>query len=155
MMSEKALYGESVPMPRGAITSPEHSMRRLADRIAATPSGDAYFFYPYDAMLPFLTARQHVSRYDIFTPGYTLPSEYQEACVSVMRGASWVVIDRTWTPKWLIQIFPGMRDTDPREKKRFEQALETGFEFVAREGAFELRRRVPEADETLCTGITE
>ena len=94
LISEKALYGNIVPMPRGDITSPVRGMRELAARIAATPPGDAYFFYPYDAMLPFLTARRHVSRYDIFVPGWTLPSQYQEACVSAMRGASWVVIDR-------------------------------------------------------------
>jgi hypothetical protein len=153
--AEKALYGDIVPMPRGGITSPLQGMRSLAVRIAATPSGDAYFFYPYDAMLPFLTARRHVSTYDIFTPGYTTPSQYQEACVLAMRGASWVVTDRTWTPKRLTTTFPGIRDPDPPEKKRFEQALETGFEFVAREGLFELRRRVRGVDETLCTGITE
>jgi len=153
--SEKALYGEIVRMPRGGISFPMHGMHGLAARIAATPSADAYFFYPYDAMLPFLTARQHVSRYDTFTPGYTLPSQYHEACVSVMRDASWVVIDRQYTPEVLIAVFPGIRDPEPEETKRFERALEAGFELVAREGSFELRRRVPGADETLCIGITD
>ena len=50
--------------------------------IAATPSGDAYFFYPTLSMLSFLTAREQVSRYDLFLPGYTLPSQYQVACFS-------------------------------------------------------------------------
>ena len=78
----------------------------LLARIAATPSGDAYFFYPYMLMLPFLTAREQVSKYDIFTPGYTLPSQYQDACISVMRHASWVVIDRRGTdPNVLKQRF--------------------------------------------------
>lgn len=156
MTSKKALYGESVPTPRGAITSPERGMHGLAVRIAATPSEDAYFFYPYDPMLPFLTARRHVSRYDIFGPGYTSRSQYQEACVSAMRGASWVVIDRGRTnPEWIRTVFPATPEPEPQETKRFEQALETGFELVAREGVFELRRRGPEADDTLCTGITE
>jgi hypothetical protein len=107
-------------------------------------------------MLPFLTARQHVAKYDIFVPSYTTPSQYQEACVSAMRGASWVVIDRERTnPKWLKQTFPGLPDPQPRETKQFEQALETGFELVAREGIFELRRCVPQADEKLCSGIAE
>jgi hypothetical protein len=155
-MSEKALYGSVAPMPRGDITSPTGGMQELAARIAATPPGDAYFFYPCDAMLPFLTARRHASRYDIFTPGWTLPSRYQEACVSAMRGASWVVIDREKTdPKWLKRVFPSSPAPQPRETTRFEQALETGFEFVAREGSFELRHRVPEANETLCSGIAE
>jgi hypothetical protein len=156
LMSEKAQYGFVARMPRGDITSPAGGMEELAVRIAATPPGDAYFFYPYDAMLPFLTSRQHRSRYDIFTPGWTLPAQYQEACVSAMRGASWVVIDREKThPKWLKGVFPALPDPQPRETKRFEQALETGFELVAREGLFELRRRVPGVDETLCSGITE
>jgi hypothetical protein len=131
-------------------------MHELAARIAATPPGDTYFFYPDDAILPFLTARQHVSRYDIFAPSYTTPFQYQEACGSVMRSAAWVVIDRGWAdPKSIKTIFPATPDPEPRETKRFERALEGGFEFVAREGSFELRRRVPEANETLCTGITE
>jgi hypothetical protein len=156
LTSEGAQHGDIVPMPRGGITSPTRGIHELVSRIAATPSRDAFFFYPYDAMLPFLTARQHVSRYDIFTPGYTLPSQYQEACVSVMRDASWVVIDRERTnPKWIKATFPEAPDAEPRETKQFERALEAGFELVAREGLFELRRRVPGADETLCTGITE
>jgi len=154
--SEKAQEGIVALMPRGDITSPASGMQELAERIAATPPGDAYFFYPYDAMLPFLTARRHASRYDIFTPGWTLPSQYQEACVSAMRGASWVVIDREKTdPKWLKHVFPSSPAPQPRETTRFEQALETGFEFVAREGPFELRHRVPGANEKLCYSIAE
>src|SRR5271166_6215231 len=135
LTSEKALYGDIVPMPRGDITFGywEPGAPELASRIAATPPGDAYFFYPYDAMLPFLTARQHVSRYDLFAPSYTTPSQYQEACVSVMRGADWVVIDRGHTnPEFIMKIFPNTPDPEPPETKRFQQALETGFELVAR-----------------------
>ena len=32
----------------------------------------------------FLTAREHVSKYDIFVPGYTTPAQYREACQDVM-----------------------------------------------------------------------
>jgi hypothetical protein len=142
-------------MPRGLMSRGPRVPRELAERIAGTPAGEAYFFYPYDPMLPFLTARRHVSKYDIFTPGYTSPSEYQEACISAMRDASWVVMDRTWTPERLITVFPRIRDPEPEETKRFERALETGFELVAREGSFELRRRVPGVDESLCIGISE
>ena len=156
--ARRALHGGIVTMARGQVMFAPMldplGGRELAARIAATPSGDAYFFYPYDAMLPFLAARRHVSRYDTFTPGYTLPSQYQEACVSVMRNASWVVIDRSWTnPKWLTAVFPAMRDPHPPETEKFEQALETGFELVAVEGKFELRRRVPAIGDTVCAGI--
>jgi hypothetical protein len=147
------LHAEIASLPRGRVSLSRHGVRELVERIAATPSEDAYFFYPYDAMLPFLTARRQVSRYDVFTPGYTLPSQYQEACISVMRKASWVVIDRDWTnPKLLTAIWPAMRDAQPPETRKFEQALETGFEFVAREGSFELRRRV-RTIETVCARI--
>jgi hypothetical protein len=44
-------------------------------------------------MLPFLTG-VHASKVDEFVPGYTWPSQYLEACISAMRRASWVVIDR-------------------------------------------------------------
>ena len=36
-----------------------------------------------------------------------------------------------------------------------ELALQTGFEFVARDGPFELRRRVKTVDETVCAAIAE
>jgi len=48
-----------------------------------------------------------------------------------------------------------MRDPEPRETRRFEQALEKGFEFVARQGTFEMRRRVPAVDPSVCAGISE
>jgi hypothetical protein len=52
-------------------------------------------------------------------------------------------------------IFPAMRDAEPPETKRFELALQNGFELLAREGRFELRRRVETVDETVCAGIAE
>jgi hypothetical protein len=155
-----ALHREIVRMPRGRVMLAARldplSTGELGARIAATPSGDPYFFYPYDAMLPFLTARRQASKYDVFTPGYTLSSQYKEACISAMRSASWVVIDRTWTdPKFLTANFPAMRDPEPEETKRFERALERGFELVAREGSFELRHRVRAVDDSVCAGITD
>jgi hypothetical protein len=156
-----ALSGEIVTTQRGGVTFETFPLGRNGDRellarIAATPSGDAYFFYPYMPMLPFLTGRAHVSKYDIFVPGYTLPSQYEEACISAMRRASWVVIDRNWTdPAFLKAIFPTMRDAQLQETKRFELALEHGFDLVSQEGAFELRRRMKGSDETVCEGIAE
>ena len=48
-----------------------------------------------------------------------------------------------------------MRDAEPPEKKRFEQALDGGFELVAQEGTFELRRRREGISDTVCAGIAE
>src|SRR6266705_966727 len=125
-------------------------------RLAALPSGDGYFFYPYMPMLPFLSAREHISKYDVFIPGYNLPSQYQDACVSVMRHASWVVIDRKRTdPKFLKQVFPAMQDAQPREIREFERALDSNFEFVAQEGTFELRHRREGISDAVCASIAE
>jgi hypothetical protein len=157
-ISKEALRAEIVRTPRGvmAFLGQPPGLTQLLARIAETPSSDAYFFYPYLSILPFVTSREQVSKYDQFLPGYTLPSQYHEACISVMRHASWVVIDRRLTdPKVLKQLFPGTRDADPPEKKRFEQALDRGFELVAREGTFELRRRRQEVSDAACSGIAE
>jgi hypothetical protein len=155
-ISLAALGTETVPTPRGNVTFGQDGARELVLRISSTPPGEAYFFYPYMPMLPFLTARRQVSRFDVFLPGYTLPSQYEEACVSAMKRASWVVIDRDLTdPGNLRKIFPAMRNAEHPETKRFERALESGFEFVAREGPFEMRHRAQVADKALCSAISE
>src|SRR5439155_10578239 len=119
--------GQFVDTPRGlviVVNDEMRELRRLIPRMADTPSSDRYFFYPFMPMLAFLTAREHVSNYDILVPGYTTPSQYQEACTSALRRASWVVVDRNWTdPNFLRVIFPAMRDAEPRETKTFELAL--------------------------------
>ena len=150
-----ARWTQVVSTPGGSVAVLDWRKKsKLIAQIAASPAEDKYFFYPYDAMLPFLTKRQQVSRYDIFVPEYTLPSQYQETCVSALRSASWVVIDRHWTdPKTLKFVFPGMQNPDPPETRKFEDALETGFDFVARYGIFELRHRRPGVDVAVCAGI--
>jgi hypothetical protein len=150
-----ALHGELVATPRGRVTFLNNGTRELMGRIANTPSSDPYFFYPFIPMLPFVTAREHVSKYDIFIPGYTSPSQYEEACMSAVRRATWLVIDRSWTAPNFLRTFPAIRDAEPAETRRFELALQSGFEFVARDGPFELRRRVKAANETICVGIAE
>jgi hypothetical protein len=156
-MSQQALRAEIVPTPRGgAKIFAQPGAPQLLTRIAATPFGDAYFFYPLVSMLPFLAAREQVSKYDVFVPGYTLPSQYQDACLSVMRHASWVVIDRRGTDLNVLKFqFPAMADAKPQETKRFEQALDGGFELVAQEGVFELRRRREGISDTVCAGIAD
>src|SRR5262249_46062974 len=55
-ISQNALRAEVVPTPRGkaAIVGSGTGARKLLVRIAATPPGDAYFFYPFESMLQFL-----------------------------------------------------------------------------------------------------
>ena len=105
-------------------------------------------------MLPFLTGREQVSRYDIFVPEYTTAAQYQEACRSVIRDASWVVVDRYWTDDnaWK-NAFPSMLDAKPRETARFEQALDSAFELIPNTGTFELRRRRQGVSDSVCDGI--
>jgi hypothetical protein len=89
-------------------------------------------------------------------PGYTLPLQYRDACVSIMRHAAWVVVDRNWTdPVILKRVWPAMENVKPRETAAFEQALDTGFEFVAREGSFELLHRRAGLTDSVCSAIVE
>jgi hypothetical protein len=157
----RALRAEIVPTPRGDVApvgpyATEVGVPELLARIAATPPGDPYFFYPYDAMLPFLTGREHVSSYDLFTPWYTTPAQYREACRSVLRQASWVVVDRTWTDRnnWK-SIFPSMPEGMPQETIRFEQALYGAFDLTATDGTFELRHRREGVNDSMCDDMPE
>jgi hypothetical protein len=103
---EVALEGTPIPTPRGWITAVKlPGFPELLRRLAATPSRDAYFFYPYMPMTPFLTARNDVSAYDVFMPEYTLPFQYQEACIAVMRRAYWIVVDRNWSDPQTLKSF--------------------------------------------------
>ena len=151
----KALHAGRVPTPRGdTVFLGQRGTPEILARIAQTPSADRYFFYPYMPMMPFLTARAQVSQVDLFTPEFTMPSQYLDACVSVMRQATWVVIDRRWTdPRWLKRIFPSMRNPRPEETVRFEYALDSAFDLVGTDDTFELRHRRSDASEALCTGI--
>ena len=130
----KALIAGVVRTPRGDVKlfgpiTADQNLPELLSRVAQTPPGEAYFFYPYDAMLPFLTGKAAVSKYDLFAPGYTTPAQYEEACRSAMRDASWLVVDRYWTnyDSWKAG-FPSMPDAEPQETVRFEKAIDSAFE---------------------------
>lgn len=150
-----ALHGEVAPTPRGgAVFTTQPWAPELLARIAAAPPEDRFFFYPFMPMLPFLAAREQVSKIDIFIPGFTTPAQYQDSCIAVMRQASWVVIDMQWAnPYFLKTVFPAMRDARPPETQRFEQSLYSGFAPVVRYGTIEMWRRRPGIDETLYAGI--
>ena len=137
-----AMQSPSVVSPRGNIrlALPETGMGDIIRRVEALPSGDTVFFYPYSPLAAFVTARIHPARFDIFVPTYTTASQFREACISVLRRANWMVIDRWRMETWQEQGFPGMRDPAPPERLRFETALEGASTFVARDVDFELRR---------------
>jgi hypothetical protein len=158
-IAKEAMFeSPSVRTTRGAIVAVElPGLPDLLQRIEATPPADAFFFYPDMPMMPFLTARNHVSRINIFTPEYTLPTQYQEACVSVMRKAAWLIVDRKWTdPVFLKASYLSMQNAQPPETLKFEQALDNGFETVGEYGSFILKhRRSNGVDTSLCIGIDE
>jgi hypothetical protein len=150
-----ALRTPLTPTPRGAISIfGDTGAPEMLARVAALPTGARYFFYPYLPYVSFLTAREQVSKYDLFAPGYTLPVQYQDACLSVMQRADYVIIDRRWAdPAWVKAIFPAMQNIKPPETQSFEDALKRGFNLVAVDKSFELRHRNAAASTALCTGI--
>jgi hypothetical protein len=155
---ERALGADLVSTPRGEVSYSSRGIlppdtRETVEWLAAAPQG-GYFFYPYNQMLAFLAARQQVSAYDLFTPDYTTPEQYWETCMIVMRRASWVVIDRSWTPSKLLETFPGIRDPSPPEVRTFEKALDDGFEPVKRFSQIEVRRRRPQTSDAACADIS-
>lgn len=140
--------------PKGTVRFLDTAAAGLVARVAATPLTDAYAFYPYMPLFPFLTSRDHVPMVDIFLAHYTSPAQYEEACRSAMQRAIWLVTDTSWKdPKAVRTIYPAMPDAEPQEKANFEQALLGAFALVAREGRYELRRRTPFADPRSCAGI--
>jgi hypothetical protein len=147
----QVLATQIVPTPRGNValfgqSTAHRGLPELLAAIAATPPGDAYFFYPYDAMLPFLSGREQVSKYDLFQPVYTAPAQYQETCRSAMRlGSSSTGIGK--------DLFPSMADAKPRERARFEQALDSAFELIPSTGTFEWHRRREGVSDSVCDGI--
>jgi hypothetical protein len=128
--------------------------RETVTWLTAAPAQDKFFFYPYLQMLPYLVQRTQVSRYDVFVPHYTTPAQYQEACLDVMRQASWVVIDRKWTENPIYFKGLGVHGPLPPEFGRFEKVLDEGFEPVERFGVIEIRKRRKQASEAACAGIS-
>lgn len=120
-----------------------------------TAPTDAFFFYPYIPMLPFLTQRQHAAHLDVVIPGYTTPSQFGELCAEAVR-AEWVVIDRVWLEAATLRaMYPAMADPAPPERQAFELVLSEGFDRVAHSPSFEVRRRTPRATPALCARIPQ
>jgi hypothetical protein len=152
--ARRALRADVIDTPRGEVTYQDHTadQRKTVNWLTAAPARDKFFFYPYVQMLPYLVRRTQVSRYDAFVPHYTTPAQYQEACLDVMRQASWVVIDWKWTPRLWKGV--GVRLPLPPEYGRFEKVLDEGFEPVERFGQIEIRKRRQQASEAVCADIS-
>jgi hypothetical protein len=144
-----------VPTPRGEAAF--FGMPGAADlvaRVAALPPGDSWFYYPYVPLLPFLTERRDVARYDVLIPGYTRPAQYEETCLAVLEHVTWAVFDRDGAdPTMLRRNYPALREPHPNETAAFEEALSAGFTTYAADGSFELLRNQFRSDETACSRI--
>ena len=127
----------------------------LVFQVDRVPAGNAFFFYPYSPLLPYLTGRRHAAAVDVMVPGYTSAEQFRDTCVRVASEAHWVVIDLQWSdPNFLRKIFPAMRDPDPPEKREFEAALRVLFDTIVHVSTrFELRKRSGSASATLCDKI--
>lgn len=143
IQAQLALRAPAVETPRGLVKlmTREAGAVEALRHIMDLPEGDAVFFYPNSPLLPFLTARVHPARVDIFLPSHTTPEQYEEACVSAMNLAAWVVIERRTMVFWQ-RIYPAMRNPAPPERIRLEAALNRGFSSIAHLGHFELRAAV-------------
>ncbi len=152
---ETALHAPETTSPRGDVSLMSlPGASDMLSQIKRLPAGVPVFFYPYMPLMSFLTGREQVSKYDLFTPGYTTAFVYEDTCLAVMQTASWTVIDRHWIdPKSLKTAFPALQNPTPPETEAFEQALSRGFDLVSTSGTFELRRRNASAGPALCTGI--
>lgn len=155
----KAICAPVVTTPVGSVSllgNEKHGGGEVFNFLATLPGNAQIFFYPYMPLLPYLTDRQQVSRFDIFIPDYTPPAQYYEACVATARQAKWVVLDRAeMSPEhWLI-VFPAMGNPRRSETVAFEQAIESNFALVRRMGVFEVRQRTTEASEMVCNAILQ
>jgi hypothetical protein len=139
-----------VETPRGGVRIFREDVKLIIRRVADLPVDSTIFYYPYDPLLAFLTARRHPSKLDIFVPKFTTPDRFEEECRVVVRSADWVVIDQAIINSWQ-RYFPAMRDPMPPERALFESAIERSFSLVANEGAFDLRK-ASMRDESICGG---
>ena len=156
ILARTAYQTPIVQTPRGGASFLffTNGMPKTLPIIARTPPQDAFFFYPHIPVLSFLSGREHVSKYDIFLPWYTTPAQYQDACLSVVRDASWVVIDRRFADySFWKHTYPSIPQHKPLETIRFEEVLDRGFDRVTLVGTFDLRRRRDGVNDSICAGI--
>ena len=143
-----------IETPRGGVRIFREDVKMIIRRVADLPVESTVFYYPYDPLLAFLTARGNPSKLDIFIPEYTTPNQFEEECRAIMRSADWVVIDQAvMKSSWWRRFFPAIRDPVPPERTLFESAIERSFSLVANEGSFDLRKATMR-DGSNCSDIS-
>lgn len=141
--AQTAHAAPQVTSAAGAIkVVPRNGTAPLIAQLTAIPVAQKVFFYPYDPVLPFLTAKVHPARLDILVPEYSTATQYRNTCAEVMQSADWVVFDRKISePAFYRAVFPAMRNPSPPEKRAFETAIFKAFRIERRIGDFLLLRR--------------
>ncbi len=155
MLLIKAYLVMQIPVietPRGGSRIVREDARLIVARVADLPVNDTVFYYPFDSLLGFLTARGYPSKLDVFVPSYTTPNQFEGECRAVIRSADWVVFDQAKMNSWQL-TFPAMLDRVQPERVLFESAIERSFSLVANEGAFDLRKATMR-DESICNDIS-
>ena len=148
-----------VETPRGLVMRVDNSWTNdfavLMKQITLIPPGDAFFFYPYSPMLPYLTGRRHAAPLDVMAPGYTDAAQFRATCVQVVREAQWLVVDLVAIHPVVIRAtWPALRDPNPLEKRSFEVAIATAFNKVVHTSeTFQLRQRAGGASLELCDKV--
>ena len=128
----------------GEVAFREADVSELVRHVQGLPANDRIFFYPYMAMVPFLTRREQVGNYDIFLPYYTTRTQYEDAAEDVAQQATWVVYDRRDSdPRHMREIYPRMPEAMPPEYGAMETLLGRRFKTVWSNKRFEIRRLLP------------
>jgi hypothetical protein len=134
-----ALEAPLTPTARGPAALREAGAADLVRQLSAETG--ATFFYPYMPMLPYLTGKDQVSRYDVFVPHYTTAQQFAEACEAMWQHAAIVVVNTKWTDgPFLRTVFPSLTGFDVNQQA-FDQALNAGFATQWQSGTFEVLRR--------------
>ena len=113
----------------------------MVRQVIALPADEPVFFYPYMPVVPFVTRREQVSRFDVFLPHYMSETQYESAARDVTKHAKWVVYDRLMTnPRYIRQIYPKMPETLPPEFRAMEMLLSNKYVTVWSNQRYEIRR---------------
>jgi hypothetical protein len=124
--ARQSLSAKLTRTPRGEVALLEDGASELVDHLNS--EAGTYFFYPYIPMLPYLTANNQVSKYDVFVPYYTTEEQYRETCNNVMEEASLIVVNTNWVDQvFLRKIFPAMKNEKDVYKEEFDEVLRSWF----------------------------
>jgi hypothetical protein len=105
-------------------------------------------------LLPYLTAKKQISKYDVFIPYYTTEEQYRETCNNVIEEASLIVVNTNWVDQdFLRKIFPAMQNEKDVYKEKFDGVLRRWFTLAWQSEPFQILRRTTESPEGACSKV--